>query len=163
MADSHDTDALIRALVERLAVIERDQAVTSERLREGAQTFGELRDSIRETQAEFREALQVLEVQVQPKPFPAWKAVGIAIPILSMLIGAIWMLASYPNRAEFDATKKDAAQERTEIRRDVGDLQRSTVELRGDVKQIRESQARTERTIEKIDDSLDRVLQGRER
>lgn len=126
-------------LDKRVDRIEWQQDAIDKRLSEGAETFSEVRQSIKDIHDELK-----------PKPIATWKIASFALTIM-LLVGAwIWQAARYPDRTEFNEARQATEAKANKVQADVQHLRMEQVKIQADIKAIKSSQARTEKGMGEI-------------
>lgn len=128
------------ALVTRLNQTEWQVENIEKRLKDGAETFGEVKRAIAEVRKEIGVAYEKFREAIAPKPISPLRVLAIAFPIFVVVAAWIWQAASYPGRGEFDRLRDDQA------------------ELRANQMLIRESVDRQEAHQRDVNKKLDRLL-----
>jgi hypothetical protein len=142
----------------RLDRMEREQEQITKRLQDGAAAFEEVRKGLAETNEAVHKSHEHLKAQIQPKPVPGWKVLSMAFGIACVIGGWVWSLARYPDRDEFTAAQQAIGVEQQAMRLEVSKVKVKQVNLGHDVQLIRSSVERQERTQEKLERKLDKVL-----
>jgi len=128
---------------ERIVVLETEQHAMRARLREGAETFGALREELgavskqvaaelEKTRETIDEKITALDVQIRalaPKPAPLGRVLIAVAPIVLVLLGFVWGAARYPDRPEFAAVERRVAEIEAQIRLAVQDREVSRATL----------------------------------
>ena len=149
----------LRSRVQRL---EWESEQNRQRLKEGADSFTALRDSIQEQREALNEAHKKWTKQwieaTSPKPINIKSVIAIGITIAMIIGGWIWSLARYPDREEFNAAQKSFETETRLVKEDVEEVKVEQIRLSNEVRYIRDSVERQERRQEQLDQKLDKAL-----
>lgn len=99
----------------RLAKAEWKQEQSDDRFRQGADTFQKITESI-----------ELLNEKIAPKPTSMLKILGLIAMFLGAVgtptIALIWQAARYPDRLEFDATRREFAAAQKDVEIKIGTL-----------------------------------------
>jgi len=135
----------VRVLEDRARDLEHTARAMEERLKLGAPTMAEIRDT-------------VAEMRRPPNPW------GVAIKVfgvVAVIAGIAFAAGSYPTRGEWQGANQ-AQQHRTEAVEDrVQELGVEQQRLGGEIKLIKASQDRSEAASKSIEDKLERALRRR--
>lgn len=127
--------------------MEWQQESIDKRLNEGAETFSEVRQSIKD-----------IHEQLKPKPIPMWKVASFALTIM-LLVGAwIWQAARYPDRDEFNEARQTGEAKTDLVQIEVTHLKLEQVKMQSNISQIKSSQARTERDVGEIKSDIKSLM-----
>ncbi len=137
-------------LRERVSKVEWQMESIGERLNKGAESFSDVRASIGDVRKDIKEAHEHFQAAVKPKPMPIWKILGMGFSILCVVATVIWMFARYPDRVEFKAVEDE-----------IDVVKSRQIEMGAEQKLIKSSVDRQERTQEKIETKLNKLLEKR--
>ena len=146
-------------LRDRVQKVEWENGAIKQRLDDGAGSFAEVRGSLKEIKMDIAEVHEKFHAATKPKPIPMWKIAGMSITIITMLGGFIWMLAKYPDREEFNQSRRDQSQKVEDVEEEIEVVRERQNEIRSDQKLIKSSVERQEKVQEKIDSKLDRLIE----
>ena len=135
---------------ERVRELEWWRKDIQRRLQEGAQSFDEL-----------RRAVNSVDKKLQPRPKPLWTILGFGLTLLTIIVGAAWAAAHYPNRGEFDSLKDHSVKMELHFTDEIGNLKVEMAELKGIVDSVKDGVRRVESAQKDNSDKLDRLLDRR--
>lgn len=157
-------------LKERVNRAEWNAEKIADRLSEGAKSFGEMRESLKEVRKDLREAHEKWQEAMKPKPIQTWRIAGFVFTLLVTAGSFVWMFAKYPDREEFNKAKA-ASLEKIEgidakmdeqvktVTEDIGALRERQQSMLTDQTLIKDSVVRQEKSQDKIDQKIDRLLE----
>ena len=163
------TEKDLESLKERVAKAEWNAEDISKRLADGASSFGELRDSIKEVRKDIKDAHEKWQEAMKPKPIQTWRVAGFIFTLLVTAGSFVWMFAKYPDREEFDKAKA-ASIEKIEgidnklddqvktVTGDIGALREKQQNMLTEQRLIKDSVDRQEKSQDKIDQKIDKLL-----
>jgi uncharacterized coiled-coil protein SlyX len=153
MADEphHYPRAATESPEQRMTRLEMDTARVNMRLENGQKEFM----ALREEQRALRGQIEQLGRDLAPKPLTRFQLFGfVAGPVLGLVLilgGIIWQAARYPDRAEVGLTTR-------EMERRIGELEQKLGEQGRDVAALNGASERHEKTLEKVDAKIERLL-----
>lgn len=155
---STNGDMELSKLIERVAKTEWRAESIDQRLSQGAEAFSDLRASIGEVRKDIRLAHEKFQEAIKPKPVPMWRILGLAFSAVCVAAGLVWMFARYPDREEFNKAQDVQREQVKALDGEIDKVKEKQTEIRTDQKLIKDSVVRQEKTQEKLETKIDRLL-----